>query len=49
MKTVLLEPVLGDLINIAHFMTGHNQTQLNRVCCFICVLLAFEESYFFLV
>ena len=39
-------PVLGGVINFAHFISGHEQTQLNRVCYlrFFNMVLVFEGS-----
>ena len=31
---VLLKPVLESAASVANFITGHEQTQLNRVCYF---------------
>ena len=31
---VPLKPVLGGVAGVAHYITGHEQTQLNRVCYF---------------
>ena len=33
-KKVPLETVLGVMASVAHFITGHEQTRLNRVCYF---------------
>ena len=33
-KRVLLKPVLGGVASVAYFITGHEQTQCNRVCYF---------------
>ena len=32
---VLLHPVLGGMVSVAHFNTGHEQTQFNRICYFL--------------
>ena len=43
---VLLKPVLGGMATVENFITGHEQTQLNRVCYFhfFDVFLAFKGS-----
>ena len=33
-NTALLKPVLGGVAGVAYFVTGHEQTQYNRVCYF---------------
>ena len=33
-NTVLLKLVLWGVGGVAHFITGHEQFQLNQVCCF---------------
>ena len=35
---VPLKLVLKDVLTVAHFITGHERTQLNRVCRFISLL-----------
>ena len=44
---MLLEPVVGGVARTAHVITGHEQTQLNRVCCylFLCAL-SFKGAYY---
>ena len=45
---ILLQLVIGGMTSVAHFIAGHKQTQLNRVCFFVFfgVFLASKISNF---
>ena len=38
---MLLEPVVGGVPSVAHVITGHEQTQSNRVCCYLFLGVSF--------
>ena len=50
---ILLKPTLGGVVSAGHFIAGHENTQLNRVCYFVPCLISkasnFPEFYLLFV
>ena len=41
---ILFELVLGGVAGVAHFIAGHQQSQLNRVCYFISFVYSLQRK-----